>query len=88
MSEEAPSVANLMADSSPRPTLAPVMRMVLPAKDVLGSSGGFRACHQNNDMLLPAFIFSSGSFTMIAGRRMENMQTKIEGESNCVGYEI
>ena len=34
--------------------LAPVIRMVLPVKDVLGSAGGWRAAHHSIPMPLPS----------------------------------
>lgn len=51
MSDEAPRAANLTADSNPRPTFAPVIRIVLSANDVVGSFGGFRAPHLNMQLV-------------------------------------
>lgn len=37
------NLANLLAASKPRPIFTPVMRIVLPTRESLGSDGGFLA---------------------------------------------
>ena len=54
MRVDAPSLANLSAASKPSPVFAPVMRTVLPAKEVVGSAGGLRALQRNSPKVLDA----------------------------------
>ena len=78
----APREANLIAESSPRSILAPVIRTMFPAKDVFGFSGGCHADHQ--DMGMP----SGWGFTIITVCKYENVEGKelkldIGTKKNC-----